>query len=470
MKLGRCDYKLYLFDLITFLPPRMYSHAGFFEQAVSDADTAIQLLHALDNIENDPSDTALTSKETLSKTYHRKAQAQITSGHLIPALRTYKEGLTACPGARGLAAATRLALDEAPCSWFAAYWSKLVDSSQQPHPMSSRDGKLLKLVPKQHRFCQAELQDLINGFLFSNTWWLEEAKNLLCNAWAECRTPGRAELAFFRAVAYLQATNAEQAQRDSLVALSYGPKESSTGNSTWAAALIIYASTLESQGENVPALLHAARAAEIDLDGGANALATEAVERLLRRVPEHYADAIRSGGVEKLQTVLKMEKERDVPPFLKPKPKYYYYYEWMRKRIEARHPELPAPVMDKLLTMDANELDLLLQYPVAIDGTVHALEKVLENKGEEGLATWTVPLLSWEQKKEIEEIEQQQQGQQQLMLEQGNKEPSKVLELMDKGSESGESSVKRITEVEDGEDGNSSGVGNVDHSRLTSLD
>ncbi|KAG7673606.1 hypothetical protein KSW81_006806 [Nannochloris sp. 'desiccata'] len=443
---------------------------GFFEKAVSDADTAVQLLHALDNIENDPSDTAITSNEVLSKAYHRKAQAQIASGHLIPALRTYKEGLTACPGAQGLAAATRLALDEAPCTWFAAYWSKLVDAAQQPHPMSSRDGKLLKLVPKQHRFCQAELQDLVNGFLISNTWWLEEAKNLIWNAWTEKRTPGRAELAFFRAAAYLQATNAEQAQRDSLVALSYGPKEPISGNSTWAAALIIYSSTLELKGENVPALLHAARAAEIDPDAGATTLAIEAVDRLLRRVPEHYADAIRSGGVERLHTVLKMEKERDLPPFLKPKPKYYYYYEWMRKRIEARHPQLPAPVMDKLLTMDANELDLLLQYPVAIDGTVHALEQVLESKGEEGLATWTVPLLSWQQKKDIEEIEQQRQGQQ-LVLEQGGEEPNKVLKLMGKGSESGGSSVKSISE-EDDEDANtsSSDVGDVDGSRLTSLD
>lgn len=433
---------------------------------MSDADTAIQLLHALENIESDPSDMAITSKEALSKSYHRKAQAQIASGHLIPALKTYKEGLTACPGARGLAAATRLALDEAPCSWFAAYWSKLVDAAQQLHPMSSRDGKLLKLVPKQHRLCQAELQDLVNGFLFSNTLWLEEAKNLVWNAWTECRTPGRAEVAFFRAAAYLQATNAEQAQRDSLVALSYGPKEPSTGTSTWAAALIIYSSTLEIKAENVPALLHAARAAEIHPDQGITALATEAVERLLRRVPEHYADAVRSGGVERLQTVLKMEKERDIPPYLKPKPKYYYYYEWMRKRIEARHPQLPAPVMDKLLTMDANELDLLLQYPLAIDGTVHALEEMLENKGEEGLATSAVPLLSWERKKEIEEIEQQKQ--QQLMLEQGNKAPNNVvLDLMEKGSESGGSSVKSISEEEDGD---SSGVGNVNHSRLTSLD
>ncbi len=411
---------------------------------MSDADTAVQLLHALENFEC----SAINSSETLSKAYHRKAQAQIASGHLIPALKTYKEGLASCPGARGLAAATRLALDEAPSTWFAAYWSKLVDAAQQPHPMSSRDGKLLKLVPKQHRLTQIQLQNLVNDFLLADTWWFEEAKNLVWNAWTEARTPGRAELAFFRAAAYLQANNPDQAQRDSLVALAYGPKETSSGNSTWAAALFIHTSILEVKGENVSALFHAASAAEID----PTTLVAEAVDRLLRRVPEHYADAIRSGGVERLTTVLKMEKERDLPPFLKPKPKYYYYYEWMRKRIEARHPQLAAPVMDKLLTMDANELDLLLQYPAAIDGTVNALEMVLEKKGEEALMTWTVTLLNWEQKKEFEESEQKQ-----LLLEQksgggddANNEMLKITEETGLGSlGSGGNSVKSIGEEKD---------------------
>lgn len=31
----------------------------------------------------------------------------------------------------------------------------------------------------------------------------------------------------------------------------------------------------------------------------------------------------------------------------------------------AQYPALPEPVMDKLLTLDANELDLVLQYPQA---------------------------------------------------------------------------------------------------------
>ena len=80
---------------------------------------------------------------------------------------------------------------------------------------------------------------------------------------------------------------------------------------------------------------------------------------------------------------------------MKKRPKYYYYYEWMKKRIRDRHPEIAEVVMDKLLALDAGELDLLLQYPQAIDATVHELEGVLEERGEEELERFEVPLLSW---------------------------------------------------------------------------
>ena len=63
-----------------------------------------------------------------------------------------------------------------------------------------------------------------------------------------------------------------------------------------------------------------------------------------------------------LQQWLAEEEERKKPEFLKQRPKYYYYYEWMKQRISATHPALPEPVMDKLLTMAANDLDLILQH------------------------------------------------------------------------------------------------------------
>ena len=49
---------------------------------------------------------------------------------------------------------------------------------------------------------------------------------------------------------------------------------------------------------------------------------------------------------------------------------YYYYYRYMRKRINEMHPQLPDAVMDKLLTYDAEELDTLLKYPSAAQGQV----------------------------------------------------------------------------------------------------
>ncbi len=59
------------------------------------------------------------------------------------------------------------------------------------------------------------------------------------------------------------------------------------------------------------------------------------------------------------------EAEQKKPEFLKQRPKYFYYYEWMKERICESHPALPELVMDKLLTMPAGDLDLILQHPQA---------------------------------------------------------------------------------------------------------
>ena len=61
--------------------------------------------------------------------------------------------------------------------------------------------------------------------------------------------------------------------------------------------------------------------------------------------------------------------------------------------------------MDKLLTLDATELDLLLQYPQAIDTTVKDLEAVLEKEGPEVLESYQVPLLSWDTLQKIKSQE-----------------------------------------------------------------
>ena len=77
-----------------------------------------------------------------------------------------------------------------------------------------------------------------------------------------------------------------------------------------------------------------------------------------------------------MQEYLAEEEERKKPEYLKQRPKYFYYYEWMKERISADHPALPEPVMDKLLTMPAGDLDLILQHKQATNwkvGQLHAL-------------------------------------------------------------------------------------------------
>jgi hypothetical protein len=142
-------------------------------------------------------------------------------------------------------------------------------------------------------------------------------------------------LALVRSAAYLQNGDAQQATRDARFALAYGPKRPDAPpvarpapaadapakaggkgggkgdnppeeepelpplalagrDSAWPAALRTLSSALEAAADNVPAALAAARAAELlqaaQRDPGA---AGEALQRLLRRVPEPVADVLR---------------------------------------------------------------------------------------------------------------------------------------------------------------------------------
>ena len=80
----------------------------------------------------------------------------------------------------------------------------------------------------------------------------------------------------------------------------------------------------------------------------------------------------------------------------------YYLIIILSSSSHAQYPALPEPVMDKLLTIDASELDLVLQYPEATRKVVSGLQQVLEDKGAAALETYRVPLLSWEEVKALE--------------------------------------------------------------------
>lgn len=83
-------------------------------------------------------------------------------------------------------------------------------------------------------------------------------------------------------------------------------------------------------------------------------------------VPQQYSHGLQEGGSKRLETLLRGEEEEATPEFMRQRPKYYYYHEWMRKRI-AEHcgGSLPEAVIGRMLAMEAGELDLILHYPSA---------------------------------------------------------------------------------------------------------
>ena len=90
------------------------------------------------------------------------------------------------------------------------YWSACITKAQEPNPLSSRDGRLLKPVPRQWKLTTPQL-----------TKHLEQAVHevhsmqagLLCKAWGSAGQPDKATLALLRGLAYIEAGKFEQALR-----------------------------------------------------------------------------------------------------------------------------------------------------------------------------------------------------------------------------------------------------------------
>lgn len=79
---------------------------------------------------------------------------------------------------------------------------------------------------------------------------------------------------------------------------------------------------------------------------------------------------LQAGGSNALQELLKREEEEALPEFKRVRPKYHYYYNWMRERVAHSCGQLPPPIMEKLIRIDATELDMLLTYPNGIQQQV----------------------------------------------------------------------------------------------------
>lgn len=412
-----------------------YTKLGEYEAAVADADVVIATGQDVDVC-------------YVLKAYHRKAQALWSMGDKLRAVKAYKEAVSLRvadlhddPGesllvaSEGVRAAAMLMVAEMPHAWLATYYINLLAKCEAPHPWSRRDGLLLKRVPDSVKLDGALVRGELVGGLDEDVVFQRACQKAVVDLWGG-QQQMKSVCAYVRGYVYYRASrkaeaggDASEGSRDGLlrqgemdatVALVYH-KSATKGSHPAAHALrgLCY----EARGENVLAVLDVLEAIEAeareglawdaDENGGAGnqdgdqggivekqssngEIFEQTLSRLLPRVPEHYAAAVKGGcGLAGLQRMMEVERERMQPEFMKKRPKYYYYYEWMKKRIRDRHPEIAEVVMDKLLALDAGELDLLLQYPQAIDATVHELEGVLEERGEEELERFEVPLLSW---------------------------------------------------------------------------
>lgn len=378
--------------------------AGRPELALKDAQSAWQITATM--LTGGEDSQQQKTPEVALAACHRLAQCYKACGKLLDAIKTYKEGVKLLPPSPQLHAALRVTLDDLPASWWGKYWSGRIEAAQAAHPLSSRDGILLRRVSPEQRLSVEEQTGILASVFENDELQLQEACDVTAQVWCQGRPPGKSIVAYFRALAYLNAGNHEQALKDIAVALVYGPrakKPSQEGKdrSDWAAALALESSALEAKHDNLPAAISIAKALQLSPEC---AQYQESFQRLLRRIPEELATILSSKGVGALEAALSAQKEAAKPEYLKQRPKYYYYYEWMRKRITASHPSLPEPVMDKMLTLEAGELDLLLQYPEATSRTINRLLNVLESDGPEALETYQVPLLSWDEVQELKQV------------------------------------------------------------------
>ena len=122
-----------------------------------------------------------------------------------------------------------------------------------------------------------------------------------------------------------------------------------------------------------------------------------------RYLPVDLRDVAVDSGADAAVDALDRARWAAAPEYIRPRPKYYHLFEWMRERVEAACPGLPEPVMDKLLAMDADELDLLLKYPRAIRGQAEEFAGVLRDAGAKALETYTTPTMTWEESKALRE-------------------------------------------------------------------
>ena len=92
------------------------------------------------------------------------------------------------------------------------HWTTLITAGEEPLPLSSRDGKLLRIIAPSQCLppdtLQVELAAVMAGLQLA-----PDCRHMLLTAWQRGGTPGRASLALIRGYGYLQAEEHEIALR-----------------------------------------------------------------------------------------------------------------------------------------------------------------------------------------------------------------------------------------------------------------
>lgn len=354
-----------------------------YEEARQDIESALTILRQ--NGEG-------ASRESTAKTNVVKASCLLAMGQVLNAIKVLRNSLHETVQTSGDSVhqlhfpALCCAVGKLGREWMGVYFAGKISEAEKPASFSSRDGRTLKLVPSEIRMTKDQLRALVSSTLKDK---LAEGRSFLLQSWGLQQRVGKHVLAMFRSYAYLQAGLHDQALKDANVALAYSPNDGQ-----WARGHAVLGAALASNLEWQRSALHFKHALELEPE----CLEFESCFRdSAERLSEEEQRVLQAGGTKSYSKWLEGEKERNLPEYLKKRPKYYYYYEWMKKRIAEFYPVLPDPVLDKLLDLDADELDMLLQYPEAIRGQVTEFLDVYETKGADFLATYRTPQLSWDE-------------------------------------------------------------------------
>lgn len=91
----------------------------------------------------------------------------------------------------------------------AQYWAHYIEQAQAPNGMSSRDGRLLKMLPREQRLHPDELKHHLQAALAASPQLARNSREAVLACWLHNKPPGKAVLALMRGRAYLAAGNAD---------------------------------------------------------------------------------------------------------------------------------------------------------------------------------------------------------------------------------------------------------------------